>query len=334
MKADSMFVRIAKWLGWTPRFIEPKPIAAASMPALETPIVASPSPALPPPALPTSAKPPCQSADQALGELYEATLAYRKSAAYRGLLDYIGRFRNYSSYNLFLVRIQKPDARYIATTKHWKQAFGRSPKPGVRPLMMLQPGGPVMFVYDLPDTEGKPAPPTLLDPFYAEGEVPKLVWETVLKNCRREGFTVAEVKLPANQAGSVSGSIGEHSNPPYFEIRLNAVHTETARFVTLVHELAHIYCGHLGGHPRKRWPHRSDLALDVREFEAESVAYIVTIRRGIASGSDRYLSEYLTAHTEVPPVDVELVIRVSDRIEKMGHALRPLRKNQSEDDAN
>jgi hypothetical protein len=169
----SVFVRIAKWLGWKPRFIEPKPIAVASMPAVETPIVASPPPALPP-----SAKHSCQSADQALGELYEATLAYRKSDAYRGLLDYIGRFRNYSSYNLFLVRIQKPDARYIATTKHWKQAFGRSPKPGVRPLMMLQPGGPVMFVYDLPDTKGKPAPPTLLDPFYAEGEVPKLVWET------------------------------------------------------------------------------------------------------------------------------------------------------------
>src|SRR5580693_742067 len=100
MKANSVFVRIAKWLRWTPRFIEPKPIAVTSMPALETPIVASLPPALPP-----SAKPPCQSADQALGELYEATLAYRQSAAYRGLLDYIGRFRNYSSYNLFLVRI-------------------------------------------------------------------------------------------------------------------------------------------------------------------------------------------------------------------------------------
>jgi len=42
---------------------------------------------------------------------------------------------------------------------------------------------------------------------------------------------------------------------------LNAVYTEPARFVTLAHELAHIYCGHFGGHPRKRWPRRSHLPL-------------------------------------------------------------------------
>jgi hypothetical protein len=184
----------------------------------------------------------------------------------------------------------------------------------------------VMFVYDLPDTEGNPAPPTLLDPFYAEGEVPKLIWETALENCRREGFTIVEKELPASQAGSVSGRIDEDSKPPYFEITLNAVHAEPTRFVTLAHELAHIYCGHLGGHPRKRWPDRSDLSLDMREFEAELAAYIVAKRRRIASGSDRYLSEYLNTHDEVPPIDVELVIRVSDRIEKMGHALRPLRQ--------
>jgi hypothetical protein len=300
-------------------FSEPEPIAVASP--------------LEPETLSPSEERPCQSGGQTLKELYEATLAYRQSNAYRGLLDYIARFRNYSSYNLFLVRIQKPDTRYIATAKHWKHAFGRRPKPGVRPLIMLQPGGPVMFVYDLPDTEGNPAPPTLLDPFYTEGKVPKLVWKTVLKNCRREGFTVVEKELPPTQAGSVRGRIDQHSNPPYFEIRLNAVHTEPARFVTLAHELAHVYCGHLGGHPRKRWPDRSGLPLDICEFEAESAAYIIAKRRGIASGSDRYLSEYLDGHAEVPPIDVELVIRVSDRIEKMGHAVRPLRKNQSEETA-
>lgn len=292
-----MFVRIAEWFGWTPRFIQAEPILVVDPTKLET-LGAASSPL----ALPPSDEHPCQSGDQALNELYEATLAYRTSDAYRGLLDYIPRFRNYSSYNLFLVRIQKPDARYIATAKHWKQAFGRNPKSGVRALIMLQPGGPVMFVYDLPDTEGNPASPTLLDPFYTEGEVPRLLWKTVLENCRREGFTIVEKELPVSQAGSVSGRIDEDSTPPYFEITLNSVHPEPARFVTLAHELAHIYCGHLGGHPR------------------------------IASGSDRYLSEYLNAHAEVPPIDVGLVIRVSDRIEKMGHALRPLRQNQNEND--
>jgi hypothetical protein len=126
MRVDSVFVRIAEWFGWTPRFIKVEPILVAIPTELETLSAASPLLALPP-----SEEHPCQSGDQALNELYEATLAYRKSDAYRGLLDYIARFRNYSSYNLFLVRIQKPDARYIATAKHWKQAFGRNPKCGV-----------------------------------------------------------------------------------------------------------------------------------------------------------------------------------------------------------
>src|ERR1035438_8623367 len=177
-------------------FSEPEPIAVASP--------------LEPETLSPSEERPCQSGGQTLKELYEATLAYRQSNAYRGLLDYIARFRNYSSYNLFLVRIQKPDTRYIATAKHWKHAFGRTPMPGARPLIMLQPGGPVMFVYDLPDTEGNPAPPTLLDPFYTEGKVPKLVWKTVLKNCRREGFTVVEKELPPTRSGSVRGRIDQH----------------------------------------------------------------------------------------------------------------------------
>jgi hypothetical protein len=41
----------------------------------------------------------------------------------------------------------------------------------------------------------------------------------------------------------------------------------------------------------------------------------------------------VSGHTrQGAPVDVELVVRVADRIEKMGHALRPLKKNQSEEE--
>ena len=147
--------------------------------------------------------------------------------------------------------------------------------------------------------------------------------------CEREGFTVVEEELAPSQAGWVTGRIGEHSVPPFFKITLNSKHNESTRFVTLAHELAHVYCGHLGGHPKRRWPDRSAVPVETREFEAESAAYIVAKRRRIESGSERYLSDYLQSHSEVPPLDVELVIRVADRIEKMGHTLRPPRKGES-----
>jgi hypothetical protein len=284
----------------------------------------------PHPSVPQPSLTPSKNASAAdLDELYRATLHYKTSTAYRGLLDYIARFRNYSSYNIFLVKIQKPDAGYVATAKYWKQAFSRRLKPDAKPLIMLQPGGPVMFVYDISDTEGKPAPTALLDPFHAEGTVPELVWKRVLKNCEREGFVVLEQKLPKTRAGWVEGHIGADSVSPYFRITLNADHEEPARFVTLAHELAHVYCGHLGGHPMKRWPNRSQAPLDTREFEAESAAYLVAKRRNIESGSERYLSDYLRSHSEIPGIDVELVVKVADRIETMGHALRPLRKDRT-----
>ena len=266
-----------------------------------------------------------------LDELYNATLHHKTSTAYRELLDYIARFRNYSSYNLFLVRVQKPDAGYVATAKYWKQAFSRQLKPTAKPLIMLQPGGPVMFVYDISDTEGKPTPPTLIDPFHTEGTVPELVWKTVLKNCEREGFVISEQKLPKTKAGWVEGHIGADSAPPYFRITLNADHVEAARFVTLAHELAHVYCGHLGGHPKRRWPDRSQVPLGTREFEAESAAYLVAKRRNIDGGSERYLSDYLSSHSDIPAIEIELVVKVAHRIESMGHALRPLRKDRTEE---
>lgn len=334
MSTGSIFVRLADWLGWTssgPIRVTPSAIDGSQTKPFPVPPSSLPAPNTPIPEPPENPKTDIPgSGAESLSELYDATLAYKSSIAYRDLLEYMARFRNYSSYNLFLVRVQKPDARYIATIKHWKQAFGRHPKAGARALIMLQPGGPVMFVYDLADTDGKAAPKELLEPFYAEGQIPELVWKTVLRNCKREGFTIAEADLPPTLAGFVEGSIGEHSVPPFFKITLNVKHNDTARFV-LAHELAHVYCGHLGGHPAKRWPDRTGVPLEVREFEAESTAYIVAKRRNIESGSDRYLADYLDTHSEVPPVDVELVVKVADRIEKMGYRLRPLRKNESEE---
>jgi hypothetical protein len=48
-----------------------------------------------------------------------------------------------------------------------------------------------------------------------------------------------------------------------------------SRYATLVHELAHLYCGHLGTPDDGWWPDRQNLSLTVCEFEAESVSDLV-----------------------------------------------------------
>lgn len=114
--------------------------------------------------------------------------------------------------------------------------------------------------------------------------------------------------------------------PPRYEILLNSMHSDEAKYATLVHELAHLYCGHLGTPNNTWWPDRRGLAHDTREFEAESVCYLVCERLRIDHPSDAYLSNYLGNHNEIPPISLDCVMRSAGLIEQMGRErLRPRR---------
>jgi len=70
------------------------------------------------------------------------------------------------------------------------------------------------------------------------------------------------------------------------------------QIATLAHELGHVYCGHIGGHPKGHWPARQGMPNPLRELEAEAVAWLVCGRRGIEPNSPDYL------HTLVPKVNL------------------------------
>jgi hypothetical protein len=52
----------------------------------------------------------------------------------------------------------------------WRERFGRKPKDGARPLLILWPFGPVALVYDIIDTEGKELPQDVQS-FFARGPI-------------------------------------------------------------------------------------------------------------------------------------------------------------------
>ena len=81
--------------------------------------------------------------------------------------------------------------------------------------------------------------------------------------------------------------------------------------MTLAHELAHLYCGHLGTPNDNWWPDRRGLSEAVREFEAESVAFLLCSRLGIENPSHEYLAEYIKGHTRTPPISPGLRVKVS-----------------------
>jgi hypothetical protein len=90
-----------------------------------------------------------------LDRLLSDSRLYRKSKDYKNLLDFVVRLRNFAPFNAMLLHVQKPGLSYAASAADWRDRFGRWPKDGARPLLILWPFGPVALVYDVQDTEGQ-----------------------------------------------------------------------------------------------------------------------------------------------------------------------------------
>jgi hypothetical protein len=114
--------------------------------------------------------------------------------------------------------------------------------------------------------------------------------------------------------------------PLWFELLLNRSPSAETRYGTLVHELAHLYCGHLGTPNGRWWPDRKNLSHAVRELEAESVSYLVCARLGIDTASDEYLAAYVRKCPVTPSISLDRVMKSVWLLEQMGRAQLGLRK--------
>lgn len=211
--------------------------------------------------------------------------------------------------------------------------FERRVKPDARPLVMLRPFGPVMFVFDIADTEGKAAPPDLMKPFEAHGHLETAVWNYTIGNAARDRVQVIARDMPLNSAGLARCTRPPGAKQlPEFEVIYNKNEKLPEAYCTLVHEIAHIYLGHLCGHPKNKWPDRRDQPKDVKEFEAESASYVVCARQGLMTAAPKYLADYIGHHDEIPAIDIHRVLVVASKIEEMGRALKKQKKKGQEED--
>ncbi len=211
-------------------------------------------------------------------------------------------------------------------------------------MVILQPMGPVMFVFDVADTEpldgAPPLPVEVEQPFAVYGASVGSVLDRTIENAKRDGVRVSLLKAGSQWAGRIQAVEGAGvvertfmrrgkpvtvRIPVRYEVHLNESHDEKTRYASLVHELAHLYCGHLGTPNPSWWPDRQRLQEWVREFEAESVAYLVCKRRDLELPSARYLFHYLDTQSEIPPISLERVMAAAGLIEAMGERLLPLR---------
>ena len=286
---------------------------------------------------------------RALDELFSLASKYRTSKAYRELVEFIVRFRSYSPFNAMLVYLQMQGAQFVAPASRWLRTYRRHIKPDARPLIILQPMGPVMFVFDVSETEpakdAPPLPPEVEKPFAVRnGHIGKDL-ELFIDNAKRDGIRITERVEGSQSAGSIyylaenmresqlfQSGLDKDRNPVYiavpvkYDLVINIGLDREARYATIVHELAHLYCGHLGTPNDKWWPNRRGLSRDIAEFEAESVTYMICIRSGIDNPSEQYLSGYFGEYEQVPSISLERVMKAAGLIESMSRKRMKPRK--------
>lgn len=286
------------------------------------------------------------SASEVLDQLVHEARMYRSGRALRELLEFAGRFRFYSPFNAMLIRAQLQGATFVATARRWSEHYGRAVKPEGRPLVILRPGGPVMLVFDVSDTvptgeHAVPLPPEVLAPFELSS-LPDVdgVMSRTERNAQRDGVRVVRVEAGSQQAGRIETAVGpaleltvrRRNNtevvlmPQRYVACLNADYDPPSQYATLVHELAHLYCGHLGTPNSTWWPSRVRLDPATEEFEAEATAFIVCKRLDDSVRFPPYLAGVLGRDDEVPPFSLDRVVKVAGDIEVMGKRHLPLRK--------
>lgn len=67
-------------------------------------------------------------------------------------MRFIARFRFYSPFNEMSIHIQMPGANVVCTALKWQRDYHREIKLGARPIVILQPMGQILFVFDASDT--------------------------------------------------------------------------------------------------------------------------------------------------------------------------------------
>lgn len=280
----------------------------------------------------------------ALDQLFFDAQRYRNGNEHQKMMEFLRRFRFYSPYNSMLIHIQRPGAVYVATPSRWMEEFGRRVTSDALPIVILRPRGPVMFVFDISDTECEKAdsstPTEVEHPFEVRGGRIGQELELTIENAKRDGILIRETQYGSQKAGQIASvesnstlrvvrrrrePIKYGSVKKRFELALNAKLSREAKFATIAHELGHLYCGHLGTPDKKWWPERTRLSREQREFEAESVCYIVCGRLGIDNPSDEYLGGYWKSDFQVPSISLEAITKAAGLIERMCKGYLPLR---------
>ena len=248
-----------------------------------------------------------------IDQLIAATRLYNTSDAVQELFDFTVRLRVFAPFNAMLLHIQKPGLTHAATARDWWTRFGRVPKKGARPLVILRTMGPVDFVFDILDTEGEEVPADAFA-FPTLGDLTEARFASITESVEKEKIELFQLDAGDAQAGWIQLLARSQSRrgKNWYRLGYNRNHPPPTRFVTVAHELAHLYLGHLGSDGGRRVTDRRATPRDLREVEAETAAYLVARRNGLEPRSQSYLVGYQGAFDRL---NLHAIMRAANAVE-------------------
>jgi antirestriction protein ArdC len=238
-----------------------------------------------------------QQIETSVAALAVETDAARRSDIFRGWLNAMAQFHNYSWNNQLLISMQCPTASRVAGFHTWRK-MNRFVRKGEKGITILAPciykqkkreeaqdeetegqtrtvgtlrGFRAATVFDIAATDGEP----LCDlPWKVRGDCADLL-PNAEQACRELGI---ELEYKAITGGAEGYSLGGR-------IQINETLGSSDRVAVIIHELAHEQL-------HKHIETRKNTTRQQRELEAEATSYVVLSHFGIQHGSAFYLAAY------------------------------------------
>ena len=256
--------------------------------------------------------------------LFEHLEKHGKYEQFLEFAAYMHMERRMSFFNAALVIAQRPGALCVLTEHAWERDYGRTVKPNALPIVMMQTNGPVSFVYDISDTVGTRAPKKYKNILEEHERVTPIgdLYEDLIKVIRRDKIYYSEKPMGLCMHGETELSdvplrieLRGKEYKTHYSVTINSSDTNTSKAAAILHELAHIYCGHFTifgrddkrikddqkkrGIPNRKKEmyddntgHLAILDANTKEYEAEKTVELICRFLGLEYEANEYLDGY------------------------------------------
>jgi len=291
-----------------------------------------------PVALPDSSSKKSNIVADLMTDLREKIANIDSAEEWQKTLEFFGDFHQYTFNNAILIKMQRPDAKRVASYKKWQEKGfqvkkgekaihilapllvedkDKNPDPstGKRPKKLIRfrsvPVFDISQTEEIPGVEHDVAALRHARAMVRPGEEPQGMRDALVAECEKYGYTV---KYEERSLYAAVGSTNWATN----EVTIASNASPIAQMEILAHELGHIVMGHTSEEERKSYHSGEGGERGRMEVEAESVSKIMGDLWGLPTKDHSPAFDYIAGWSRDQP---ELITSVAKRVAEVAKKL-------------